>query len=113
MVGSIRAMVTLARSNGIRVVLGSIPPADRFFWRPAIRPAAQIAELNRWLKAFACEQRIAYADYYRVLATPEGALRPEFGRDGVHPEATGYAAMRPVTEAALAEARKDRPACRR
>ena len=101
---NIRAMVDLARVNGVRVVLGSIPPAKRMDWRPGLEPAPRIAELNRWLRAFAAEQGLVYADYHGVLATPDGALRPELGKDGVHPEAPGYALMRPIAERALAEA---------
>lgn len=101
---NVRAMVTLAKANGIKVVLGSIPPADHMTWRPALRPAARIAELNRWLKDFAAQQQLTFADYHAVLSGPSGELRPEFGRDGVHPEAAGYAVMEPVTRAALAAA---------
>lgn len=104
---NLRAMVELARANDIRVILGSIPPADHMSWRPDLRPAAQIAALNEWLKQFAAERGLTYADYHAVLSGPSGELRSEFGRDGVHPEAAGYAVMEPVTRAALAAALKD------
>ena len=106
---NVRAMVTLARASGIKVVLGSIPPADRMNWRPDLRPAARIAELNRWLKDFAAQQQLTFADYHAVLSGPNGELRPEFGRDGVHPEAAGYAVMEPVARTALAEALSQMP----
>ncbi len=101
---NIRAMVDLARVNGVRVVLGSIPPAKRMDWRPGLEPAPRIAELNRWLRAFAAEQGLVFADYHTALAAPDGGLRPDLGKDGVHPEAPGYALMRPIAERALAEA---------
>lgn len=101
---NIRAMVDLARVNGVRVVLGSIPPAKRMDWRPGLAPAPRIAELNQWLRAFAAERGLVFADYHSVLAAPDGGLRPELGKDGVHPEAPGYALMRPIAERALAEA---------
>ncbi len=50
---NIESMVELARANGVRVVLGSIPPASAFAWRPAMRPAPRIVELNRWLRDYA------------------------------------------------------------
>ncbi len=106
---NVRAMVTLARASGIKVVLGSIPPADRMNWRPDLRPAARIAELNRWLKDFAVQQQLTFADYHAVLSGPNGELRPEFGHDGVHPESAGYAVMEPVARAALAEALSQMP----
>ncbi|HEX4848318.1 MAG TPA: GDSL-type esterase/lipase family protein [Novosphingobium sp.] len=101
---AIRAMVDLAEANGIVVILASIPPADRFGWSQAIRPAPWIATLNTWLKSYAAERGAVYADYHAVLTGPNGELRPEFGPDGVHPNAAGYAAMRPVAEAAIEQA---------
>lgn len=101
---NLRAMVDLAQAHGIRVVLGSIPPADRMSWRPGLQPALRIAELNLWLKAFAAERGLIYADYFAVLSGPNGEMRAEFTQDGVHPGAAGYAAMEPVARAALAQA---------
>ena len=101
---NIRAMVDLARVNGVRVVLGSIPPAKRMDWRPDLQPAPRIAQLNQWLREFAAEQGLVFADYHSALAAPDGGLRPDLGKDGVHPEAAGYALMRPIAERALAEA---------
>ena len=101
---AIRAMVTLAEANGIVVILGSIPPADTFGWAIQHKPAVWIAGLNGWLKNFAAEHGAVYADYFTPLAGPNGELRPEFGPDGVHPNAAGYAVMRPVAEAAINQA---------
>jgi len=103
---NIRAMVDLARANRIAVILGSIPPAARFGWQPAVEPLRRIAELNVWLKAYAAERHLVYADYHAVLATPEGAMKPELSPDGVHPNAAGYKLMRPIAEAALKAALK-------
>ena len=101
---NIRAMVDLAKANRIQVVLASILPADRFPWRSDIQPAEQIRRLNGWLKEFAGQHKLIYADYYSVLTTPSGAFRPELSNDGVHPNTDGYAAMRPIVDAALAKA---------
>ena len=101
---NIRAMADLAAANGIMMVLGSVPPSDRMTWQPALRPARQIAELNAWLKAFAAERGLVYADYYGALAGAGGELPDRYGPDGVHPNAAGYAVMRPVALAAVAEA---------
>jgi len=38
------------------------------------------------------------------LTTTSGAFRPELSNDGVHPNSDGYAAMRPIAEAALRKA---------
>ncbi|MBX9885437.1 MAG: SGNH/GDSL hydrolase family protein [Novosphingobium sp.] len=101
---NIRAMVDIARANGIAVVIGSIPPAAAFPWKPALAPAAQIRELNRWLSDFAKAQGLIFADYYAVLADATGAMKPGLSSDGVHPNAAGYALMDPVAHAALAAA---------
>lgn len=98
---NIRAMVDLANAHRIRVVLASILPAARFPWRPDIRPIEQIRQLNAWLRQYAAQHQLIYADYYAWLATPAGAFRPELSNDGVHPNSDGYAAMRPIADAAL------------
>lgn len=101
---AIRSMVSLAKANGIAVIIGSIPPTNRFDWAPQHRPAPWVAALNPWLQAFATSEGLVYADYHAVLSAPDGGLRPDYGPDGVHPNAAGYAAMRPVAERAIAEA---------
>ncbi|MEP7222983.1 MAG: GDSL-type esterase/lipase family protein [Novosphingobium sp.] len=102
--GYIVSMVELAQANRIKVVLASIPPASEFAWHKGLEPAPKIAVINQWLKAYAARLGLPYADYWAVLATPEGAMKPEYSADGVHPNAAGYDAMRPVAEAAIAAA---------
>jgi lysophospholipase L1-like esterase len=101
---NIRAMVDLARANGVAVVLASIPPTQRFPWRPELKPAPEIVALNRWLAAFAHERGLVFADYASVLATPEGGLRPELTRDGVHLNKAGYALIEPLAQSAITAA---------
>jgi hypothetical protein len=96
---NIIAMVTLAKANGIKVVLASIPPAGRFAWRPALRPAPQIAAMNAWLKDYARKNGATYVDYYKLMVT-DGAMRPDFTGDGVHPNVAGYAAIKALSAAA-------------
>jgi lysophospholipase L1-like esterase len=98
---NVESMVDIARASGIRVVLGSIPPAASFPWRPAMQPAPRIAELNRWLRDYARERGLGFVDYHVALATPDGALDPSLGNDGVHPNRDGYAVMRRLAERAL------------
>jgi lysophospholipase L1-like esterase len=95
---NIMAMVELARAHRIKVVLASIPPAARFFWRPEVAPGPEIARLNAWLRDYARREGLAYVDYHAVLAGPEGAMRPGLSLDGVHPNQDGYAAMRALAE---------------
>ena len=99
-----RSIVALAKANHIRVVISSVLPADRFPWHPGIAPATQIVELNKWLVDFCKAEKLVYLDYYPVLATPEGAMKPELAVDkAVHPNDAGYALMEPLAEAAIAK----------
>lgn len=99
---NIVSMVELARANGIRVVLASIPPAAEFNWRPQIKPVPQIDALNSWLREYAAQNRLEYIDYHAVLVGSSGELRAELGNDGVHPNRDGYRIMRKVVEQKLA-----------
>ena len=101
---NITAMVDLAQANGIKVVLAGIPPTKRFSWRPELKPAAKVAELNRWLRGFAASRGAAYVDYGAVLADADGGFRAELTTDGVHPAGAGYAAMKGPALKAVAEA---------
>jgi len=103
---NIRAMADLADAAGIAVVIGAIPPADLFLWRAGLRPAAQIVELNAWLKDFARQRGYAFADYHAAMARTDGAMLPELSKDHVHPNRKGYALMRPIAEQAVAQAAK-------
>jgi len=91
---NIKSMVEIARANEIKVVLASIPPADRFLWAPGLKPAGQIVELNVWLRDYASREELGFVDYHTLLADQGGGLPREFGIDGVHPNQAGYAAMR-------------------
>jgi lysophospholipase L1-like esterase len=102
--GNIQTMAELARAHGIKVILASVPPAAAFPWSPDKRPVPQIAALNAWLQSYAKANGFTYVDYHTALATPEGAMKPGYASDGVHPTPQGYAAMRPLALAAVAKA---------
>src|SRR5262249_19523996 len=103
---NIAAMVDLARAHGVAVVLASMPPADRFSWKPALKPAPEIRKLNAWLAAYAKARGLVYVDYTPVLATPSGGMRPELTGDGVHPKKPGYDLIEPLALKAIAQADK-------
>jgi lysophospholipase L1-like esterase len=106
--GNIQTMAELARANGIKVLIASIPPAKAFSWNVAIKPAPQIAALNAWLKDYARLNRFTYVDYYAALAQPDGAMKPDLASDGVHPTRAGYALMRPIALSAVRVALRGR-----
>jgi lysophospholipase L1-like esterase len=95
------AMCEIARAHGIRVVLGSIPPASKYSWRPELQPKATAIALNDWMRAYAKETGATYADYAAALTDANGNVKLSLAKDEVHPTAEGYAAMRPIAEAAI------------
>lgn len=102
--GHIASMAELARTHGIKVILASVLPAASFPWALDKRPVPQIAALNRWIAAYAAKEGFVYVDYYPVLATADGRMKPGLASDGVHPTAAGYAVMRPLAEATIRQA---------
>lgn len=99
---NLMAMVELARAHDIDVLLASVPPAAAFDWRPGLDPRPVIAELNTWLRDYAATKQLVYVDYFAVLADANGALRSDYGNDGVHPNRVGYAEMRRVLDSSIA-----------
>lgn len=102
--GYIVSMVQLARANHMKVILGSVLPAADFPWKHGLDPAPKIRKLNARLKAYAVGHSFVYADYWRVLASSGGGMKAQYSEDGVHPNARGYEAMRPISHAAIARA---------
>ncbi|HVF38893.1 MAG TPA: SGNH/GDSL hydrolase family protein [Gemmatimonadaceae bacterium] len=105
---NIASMVDIAKSNGIRVVLASVLPAERYVWRPDIQPAQIIVALNAWMKDYARRQRIVYLDYHSAMSNERSGLRGDLSGDGVHPNEPGYRVMLPLTEGAIREALRSR-----
>ncbi|MFN3312393.1 MAG: GDSL-type esterase/lipase family protein [Hyphomonas sp.] len=104
---NIRAMVTLAQSHDIAIVLASIPPAGSFGWRPDLEPPKRIETLNQWLEAYAAETGSVYVDYHSLLSTDGSSMSQDLTHDGVHPHRDGYAAMRQAAQTAIEAAIRD------
>jgi lysophospholipase L1-like esterase len=102
---NLMAMCEIARAHGIRVVLGSVPPASKYWWRPDLDPRPAAIALNDWMRAYAKEIRAVYADYAAALTDASGNVKLNLAKDEVHPTAEGYAAMRPIAEAAISRKR--------
>lgn len=102
---NIVSMVDLALANDIRVVLGSVPPAGAFPWRPSIlEPAQHIVDMNDSLRRLARERNLIYVDYHEPLADERDAMKQTFSNDGVHPNRDGYSVMEPLTRHAIDQA---------
>lgn len=100
---NITAMCDIAKGRGFQVVLATLPPvgADR---EKVSRDAEAIKAVNAWIRAFAAERGYPVADYHAALADAAGILPPALSPDGIHPNAEGYAVMRPALAKALAAA---------
>jgi lysophospholipase L1-like esterase len=93
---NIIAMVDLAQAHHIQVAVASILPTNSFSWKPGLKPATTIVELNSWLRSYAQRSHIHFVNYYAVLTDSQGGLKTNLSNDGVHPNRDGYAAMREV-----------------
>lgn len=98
------SMAEIARANGIRVVLSSVLPVYDYPWKRGLAPAPKIAALNSWIRRYSAETGAVYLDYHSAMVDAHGGLRAELTKDGVHPNAVGYAIMAPLAEAAIAKA---------
>lgn len=99
---NVRAILDLAGVHGIEVVLAAIPPARDLYWS-GIDPRPRISKLNLWLQGEAARRAAKFVNYGKVLRSDDGGMRAAFSNDGVHPNRTGYARMRPLAERAIDE----------
>jgi len=106
--GNLVSMAQLARVNGIKVVLCSIPPSTEFWWHRGMEPTPKIAALNDWIKNYAAQHHYVYVDFYDAMKDAQGGLPANLSRDGVHPLPAGYAVMAPLAEAGIEKAMKSR-----
>ena len=102
---NIKAMAEIADANGIKVILTSVLPSDRFGWRPLkTEIAPKVMSLNNRIKALAKEKGYTYVDYFSQMenGTTHG-MKPQYSNDGVHPTDAGYRVMESIV---LPEVRK-------
>lgn len=101
----LQAMAALAHARGLRVIMGTVPPATSIPWRPDLgNPAEKIASLNNWILLHCRRQSYIFADYVAVLANASRGLNPAYGLDAVHPNRAGYERMNPVALRAVKDA---------
>lgn len=95
--GNIKSMADIARANNIQVILTSVLPAGAFRWNTEITDSVEkIEALNKEIKAYAEKMNFIYVDYYSQLKDENGALKAEFGEDGVHPNSDCYLVMEEI-----------------
>ena len=95
--GNLVSMAELANANGIKVIMTSVLPAEKFKWRASVKDAPEkIKSLNQRIKKYAEDHNYPYADYYEAMISDDIKLNPQFSEDGVHPNIKGYAVMESI-----------------
>jgi len=102
--GNIASMAELAQAHGIRVVLGSVPPAEKFPWQQSLVVVPTIKVLNTWIKEYAARNGFTYVDYFSAMANASGGMKEGLSSDGVHPTLKGYQVMEPLAHASIKQA---------
>jgi lysophospholipase L1-like esterase len=103
------SMTELAKANNIKVVLASVLPVADYPWKRGLEPAPKVVQLNNWIKQYAETNGHVFLDYHTAMAGPMQSMRADLSRDGVHPNAAGYAVMQPLLEKAIATALPPKP----
>lgn len=98
---NIVSMTELAKCNKINVVLCSVLPAHHYPWRQEVESIKLINELNKKLKEYAKENKIAYADYYEAMVDARQGLNILYQKDEVHPNLAGYSVMEQIIQEIL------------
>jgi len=107
---NLRSMAELASFHHIRPILvGEPPPAD-YPGRTGPAPVTQIVALNQWVERYCASSNFIFLDYYSALVGSDGQMKEGVSDDGVHPNAKGYALLKPLAEKAIADALKQRAA---
>ena len=114
---NIKAMAEMAVSYGIKVMIGSTPPANYIWWVDNAEQwneehpdtAQRVIDLNEDLKAYCEENGFIYVDYWTALADTDednlNGLKKEYQVDSVHPNTKCFQeVMGPIFLDALDEA---------
>lgn len=96
--GNLVSMAEIANANGIKVIMTSVLPSNRCYWRLDITDVApKVASLNARIKEYAKKHGYAYIDYFTPMVLgDEGAINPAYSSDGVHPSPEGYTVMEQI-----------------
>jgi lysophospholipase L1-like esterase len=101
---NIASMADLARANGIRVVICSVLPVYDYPWKPGLKPAAKIMQLNAWLQEYAAARGAVFVDLHGAMQDERHGMRAEYTYDGVHVSEAGYRLMSALVAEGIATA---------
>ena len=110
---NIVTMAQMAKQNGIKVILTSITPCERYSWSDVTNVIEKIKSLNARVQAYAKKNKFQYVDYFTPMADERGAMRPgisdkrsDGSDEGCHPNLIGYGIMEPLVKAAIKKVAK-------
>tara|TARA_B100000427_G_scaffold229312_1_gene192578 strand:+ start:73 stop:753 length:681 start_codon:yes stop_codon:yes gene_type:complete len=93
---NIVSMVEIANSHNISPILCSVLPASKIVWKPEIKSADLVIELNEKLEKYCIENNTVYIDYFSSMVGEKKELRSDLTYDGVHPDKKGYLIMEKI-----------------
>ena len=89
-------MVEIAKSHNISPVLCSVLPASKIVWKPEIKSADLVIDLNNKIKKYCEKNNMVYVDYFSSMVGEKKELRSDLTYDGVHPDKKGYLIMEKI-----------------
>ena len=112
---NIQKMAEMAEEANIKVVVGSLTPANAFWWRAdgwqpskeGVTIVGHIQEANGLIKTWCEEKGYPFIDYYTPFVGPDGGFPAPWAYDGVHPALDGFQKMDTIVQPVLEELLKD------
>ena len=112
---NIQKMAEMAEAADIKVVVGSLTPANKFWWwaddwkpsKEGVTIPGHIQEANELIKAWCEEKGYPFNDYYTPFVGPDGGFPSPWAYDGVHPALDGFLKMDKLVQPVLEELLKD------
>ncbi|SHE46448.1 GDSL-type esterase/lipase family protein [Dysgonomonas macrotermitis] len=99
---NLKFMAESAESNGIKVILTSVPYTRVFNWGGKSKEvSARTCELNVKIELYAHQKGYVFADLFAPFLKSDGSMDSQYIPDEIHPSKEGYALMKTVIEEAI------------
>ena len=100
---NIKDMSEMTMDQGIDVIICSLLPSNYIPWRPSLKPADAVIELNNLLQGYAIQNDLKYVDYYSEMVNEDQGMIEAYTYDGVHCTLEGYKVMERIITPILNE----------